>query len=147
MKRIEVQAFFETYRDAFNRLDGDAVAELWHTPSAITNTRTGEASAQLACWPEDAAMRANHRVLCDAYRGSGYHHADFTLVDCISLGANHAFANLRWTLWHDDGSLLQAFHTGYNLLRTAGGPKVLLVTQYEEDIARLAVRPALPPAP
>ena len=45
--------------------------------------------------------------------------------------------NLHWTLWRHDGSLLQDFHTGYNLLRTAAGPKVVLVTQYEEDIARM----------
>ena len=137
MSRTEVQAFFATYRDAFNRLDGDAVADLWHTPSAITNTRSAEATAQLTLWPDDVPMRANHRALCEIYRGNGYQHADFEIVDCIGLGAHHAFANLHWTLWRDDGSLLQDFHTGYNLLRTAAGPRVVLVTQYEEDIARM----------
>jgi hypothetical protein len=137
MSRTEVQAFFEAYRDAFNRLDGDAVAALWHTPSAITNTRSGEASAQLTLWSADAPMRANHRALCDLYRGNGYRDARFEIVDCINLGAHHAFANVHWSLWRHDGSLLQEFRTGYNLLRTAEGPKVLLVTQYEEDIARM----------
>lgn len=137
MGHTEVQAFFESYRDAFNRLDGDAVAELWHTPSAITNTRPGEAGAQLCLWTEDSPMRANHRALCGLYRGSGYRDATFEIVDCIGLGADHAFANLHWSLWQQDGSLLQEFHTGYNLMRTAAGPKVLLVTQYEEDIARM----------
>ena len=142
MSRTEVQAFFEIYRDAFNRLDGDAVAELWHTPSAITNTRSGAAMAQLTLWHDDAPMRANHRALCEIYRGNGYHHADFALVDCVSLGAHHAFANLHWTLWRNDGSPLQDFHAGYNLLRTAAGPKVVLVTQYEEDIARMRTHAA-----
>ena len=85
MSRTEVQAFFEICRDAFNRLDGDAVAELWHTPSAITNTRSGVAAAQLTLWPDDAPMRANHRALCDAYRDSGYGHATFEVLDCTSL--------------------------------------------------------------
>ena len=137
MSHAEVQAFFETYRAAFNRLDGDAVADLWHTPCAITNSRSGEAAARLTWWSDDAPMRANHRALCSLYRAEGYHHADFALVDCISLGAHHAFANLHWTLWRSDGSLLQDFHTGYNLLRTPSGPKVLLVTAYEEDLARI----------
>ena len=87
MSRTEVQAFFETYREAFNRLDGDAVADLWHTPSAITNTRSGAATAQLTLWPDDAPMRANHRALCEIYRGNGYHHADFALVDCAVRAA------------------------------------------------------------
>jgi len=137
MSHAEVQSFFETYRAAFNRLDGDAVAELWHTPSAITDTRSGEATAQLTLWSDDAAMRANHRALCEIYRHNGYDHADFEIVDCIGLGANHAFANLQWSLWRRDGSLLQEFRTGYTLLRTAAGPKVLLVTAYQEDIGRM----------
>ena len=137
MSHAEVQAFFEAYREAFNRLDGDAVAELWHTPSGITNTRAGDAAAQLAWWSDDAPMRANHRALCEVYRGLGYRRADFAIVDCVSLGANHAFANLHWTLRRDDGVLLQEFRTGYQLLRTPRGPKVLLVTQYEEDVARM----------
>ena len=135
MSHAEVLAFFEAYREAFNRLYGDAVADLWHTPSAISNG--GEAAAQVTWWGEDAPMRANHRALCDIYRGNGYHHADFEIVDCISLGAHHAFANVHWSLWRDDGSLLQDFLTAYNLLRTKRGPKVLLVTQYEEDITRM----------
>ena len=135
MKHAEVTAFFDAYRVAFNRLDGDAVADLWHTPSAIANG--GPASAQLTLWTDDEPMRINHRALCDVYRESGYRSASFEIVDCISLGAHHAFANLHWTLWRDDGSQLQDFRTGYNLLRTASGLKVLLVTAYEEDIARM----------
>lgn len=123
MSRTEVQAFFETYRDAFNHLDGDAVTELWHTPSAITNTRGGEAWAQLCLWTEDGPMRANHRALGDLYRGNRYRDATFEIVDCIGLGAHHAFANLHWSLWRQDGSLLQDFRTGYNLLCTAAGPQ------------------------
>ena len=137
MSHAEVQTFFETYRDAFNRLDGDAVADLWHTPSAITDTRGGEASACLTLWSDDAPMRANHRALCDLYRHGQYDHADFRVVDCISLGKNHAFAHLHWSLRRRDGSLLQDFHTGYNLLRTATGPKVFLATAYQEDSARM----------
>lgn len=135
MNHAEVQAFFETYRNAFNRLDGDAVADLWHSPSAISNS--DGAAAHLTWWNDDEPMRANHRALCTIYRDSGYQRAEFEIVDCLPLGANHAFANLHWTLWRGDGSRLHDFHTGYNLLRTPSGPKVLLVTAYEEDLARL----------
>lgn len=85
MSHAEAQAFFEAYRDAFNRLDGDAVADLWHTPSAITNTEAEAASAKLTLWSDEEPMRANHRAPCDAYRDSGYGHATFEVLDCTSL--------------------------------------------------------------
>jgi hypothetical protein len=37
MSHAEVRQFFETYRDNFNRLDADAVADTWHTKSGITH--------------------------------------------------------------------------------------------------------------
>ena len=137
MSLAETQAFFEAYRAAFNRLDGDAVADLWHTPCAITNSRSGEAAARLTWWSDDAPMRANHRALCDVYRGNGYGQADFEIVSHRAMGHNHAFACLHWTLLRSDGTLLQAFHTGYHLLRTAGGPRVLLATAYEENLQEM----------
>ena len=106
MSHAEVQAFFETYRDAFNRLDGDAVADLWHMPSGITNST--EAAAQLTWWGEDKPMRANHRALCQRYRQAGYGRADFAIEQHVPMGPNHAFAHLHWTLQHHDGRVLLA---------------------------------------
>ena len=60
MSLEETQAFFETYRDAFNRLDGHAVADLWHTPSGITDSGGADGAARLTWWPDDAPKRANH---------------------------------------------------------------------------------------
>lgn len=133
----ETKAFFEAYRNAFNRLDGDAVAELWHTPSGMVHTRDGEAYATLTQWTDDSPMRANHRALCELYRGSDYHRADFEVVAHTPLGADSAFANLRWTLTRPDGSVLQRFCTGYNLARTLHGPRVVLCTAYQENISEL----------
>ena len=35
MSLQEVEQFFQRYEAAFNALDGDAVADLWHSPSGI----------------------------------------------------------------------------------------------------------------
>ena len=145
MSRTETQAFFESYRDAFNRLDGNAVADLWHHSSGITDS-AGHVSpqsdgtagqARLTWWPDDAAMRANHLALCELYRQNGYASADFVIEDCVPLGPAHAFAHLHWTLRRADGSLLQQFHTGYQLMRTAQGPRVLLVVAHQENITEM----------
>ena len=44
MSRDQAHAFFGRYRDTFNAGDGDAVAELWHTPSSLTDAREGVAA-------------------------------------------------------------------------------------------------------
>ena len=131
----ETTAFFNTYRDAFNRLDGDAVADLWHSASGIANTREG--LGRLTWWPTDEPMRANHRALCEAYRQAAYGSAEFVMKHHEALGPHHAFARLAWRITRQDGTLLQTFGTGYQLLRTAAGPRVLLATAFEEDIQEM----------
>ncbi len=128
----EVTGFFETYRDAFNRLDGDAVADLWHGASGIADSRDGV--GRLTWWPDDAPMRANHRALCEVYRGADYGRADFEIVHHEPMGANHAFVHLQWTLQRRDGSPLQTFGTGYQLMRTGAGVRVLLAVAHQEDL-------------
>jgi hypothetical protein len=133
----ETEAFFERYRDAFNALDADAVADLWHTPSSITDTAPGEVAARVTLWTHDAPKRSNMRALCDVYVLNDYDRAEFTVAQHVPLGPNHAFAHLHWRLWRKDGSLMQEFRTAYHLLRTAMGPKVLMATAYEEDVGQM----------
>jgi hypothetical protein len=139
MSHAEVQAFFETYCQAFNRLDGDAVADLWHTPSGIADAKRGAAS--LTWWPDEAPMRANHRDLCDVYRRAGYGRASFDLVQVQLLGAHHTTALLDWTIHRNDGTVLQRFGTHYHLMQTAQGPRVLLCTAFEEDLQAMKSAP------
>lgn len=135
--REEAQAFFERYRDAFNRLDGDAVADLWHTASGITDSHGPQGLARLTWWPADEPMRANHHALCQVYRQAGYGRADFDLLHHVPMGPGHAFTHLHWRLQRQDGSPLQQFHTGYQLLRTTQGLRVLLAVAHQEDLAEM----------
>jgi hypothetical protein len=137
MSHAEVQRFFETYRDHFNRLDAEAVADTWHVQSGITHRAHDGDFAAYTLWPADAPMRANTRALCDVCRGNDYSHAEFAIDHCESMGAHHAFAVVQWALHRHDGSLLQSFKTGYNLMRTEHGPRVILATQFEEDINKM----------
>jgi hypothetical protein len=137
VSHAETLQFLEAYRDAFNRLDGDAVADLWHTRSGITDSLSGDGSARLTWWPDAEPMRANHRALCEVYRNADYGRADFELEQHVSMGSCHAFAHVRWTLRRSDASVLQQFHTGYQLIRTAQGPRVLLAVAHEENLSEM----------
>ena len=140
MNEQETRLFFERYRDAFNELDGDAVADLWHTPSSISDSETdanGKPAARVTLWTDDAPKRKNMRALCDVYMLNDFARAEFEFDHFHPLGANHAFADVHWQLWRKDGSLLQEFRTAYQLLRTAKGPQILMATAYEEDVASM----------
>ena len=134
MSLHETIEFFERYRDAFNRLDGDEVANTWHVPSGIADAHGTGGAARFTAYTDDASMRANMYALCDVYRRNGFERTEFELIDHIALGAQQAFAHVHWTLRRADGSVLQSFRTGYQLARTAGGVKALMAVAYEENI-------------
>ena len=141
MGRRDVLAFFNRYRRAFDALDGDAVADLWHAPSAIADSGAAGTHARVTGWADDAPLRANMRALCAHYRASGYGDAAFELQDHVPLGRHQSFARLRWTLKRTNGSVLQRFDTGYHLVRTAGGIRVLTAAAFEENLRRQKDRP------
>ncbi len=122
----EIREFFEQYRDAFDRLDGEAVAGLYHVPSGIVSNR--------GCthWNTYEPIRQNMVALCELYRNNGYRAATFEPSAFISQGSDHAIADIAWRIDRSDGQVPWCFHTTYNLRRTAQGWRVLLCTAYEE---------------
>jgi hypothetical protein len=134
MSHGEVQRFFHCYRAAFDTLDGDAVANLWQSPCAIASAHAADAHAELTWWHDDAPMRDNMRALCEVYRRSGYTRATFELRGVTPTGPHQAFADVAWTLRRADGSLLQAFRTGYQLMRGERGLRVRLCIAHDEDL-------------
>jgi hypothetical protein len=137
MSRRQVLAFFRRYRTAFDRLDGDAVAALWHAPSAIADTAPGSSHARVTAWADARAMRDNMLALCGLYRDNGYHRAEFELTGHLPLGRDQAFALLNWTLLRRDASVLNSFATGYHLVRGESGVRVLTAAAYQENIGKV----------
>lgn len=132
--RDEATAFFERYREVFDRLDGNTVADCWHVPSSIADSHGTGGAPRVTVYADDAALRANMMALCEVYRRNGFAACDFRLVEHVPLGAQHAFALVHWGLKRADGSCLQSFHTGYQLARTAAGVRVLMAVAFEERI-------------
>jgi hypothetical protein len=129
MSLTETQTSFEAY--PFDRLDGDAMAGLWHGASGIADAKQG--CGRLIWWPDEGLMRSNHRALCEVYRAAGYRGEHFEIESHVPMGAAHAFALLRWTLRHTDGSVVQQFRSGCQLMRTADGLRMLLASAHQED--------------
>jgi len=122
----EIRAFFECYRDAFNALNGRAVAELYAEPSGIAQ------DAIYTHWENQQAVQLNMTALCEVYRQRGFMRAEFEPVQFLDQGHNHAVVDLRWRIDWTDGQAPWQFNTSYNLLRTSRGWRVLLCTAYTE---------------
>lgn len=120
------RAFLEAYRDAFQALDGAAVARCYAEPSGI------DQDGVYTHWADRAAVQANMDALCALYRARGLADVAFELRQQVPLGDHAVFVDVRWRIDWDTGEAPWHFVTAYHLLRTAEGWKVLLCTAYSE---------------
>jgi hypothetical protein len=122
----DVTDFFEQYCDAFNRLDGDAIADLFCVPSGIVS------DSGLTAWQSREPIAENMVALCALYRANGYKRAHFQPSRFISQGTDLAIADVAWTIEREAGVEPWHFHTTNNLRRTNEGWRIVLCTAYEE---------------
>jgi ketosteroid isomerase-like protein len=123
----DIRRFFEQYRDAFNQLDGEAVAKLYAVPSGIAQ------DAKYEHWPSLEPIKKNMIALCDLYRERDYESASFEPGVFLQQGEGFAVADLRWHIRWGGGQEPWRFNTTYNLVRTKEGWRVLLCTAYSES--------------
>ncbi len=122
----EIRAFFEQYREAFDQLDGEAVARLYAVPSGIAS------DSGYTHWPTFEPIRANMVALCELYRENGYASAMFEPVAFLAQGDNYAIADISWNIERSGEREPWCFNTTYNLMRTVEGWRILLCTAYSE---------------
>src|SRR4029450_11496427 len=108
----DVTDFFEQYCDAFNRLDGGAIADLFCVPSGIVS------DGGLTTRQSRERIAENMVALCALYRANGYKRAHFQPSRFIPQGAAFAIADVAWTIEREAGAEPWHFHTTYNLRRT-----------------------------
>ena len=136
----DIRAFFERYREAFDRLDGDAVARLFAVPSGIAS------DSGYTHWPAFEPIRDNMVALCELYRANGYARAAFEPAAFFAQGENHAVVDIAWTIERSEEREPWRFNTTYNLMRTAAGWRVLLCTAYSERKLNAQSAPSRDPA-
>lgn len=122
----EIHSFFEQYRDAFNALEGEAVATLYAIPSGIASDTGYEH------WPSFEPICKNMVALCDLYRANGFLSARFEFGTFIEQGPDFAVVDVLWDIaWRNKSP--SSFNATYNLMRTSRGWRVLLCTAYSEE--------------
>lgn len=121
----EIREFFDSYREAFNRLDGRAVSALYDLPAMIVHAGGN------GVFMDAAALEANNVALCDQYSQSGFVRADYIAGAFLSQGDDFCVADLAWTITRRD-RVPQEFNTAYTLARRGSQWKVAAVIAYQE---------------
>lgn len=121
----DVHAFFDSYRDAFNRLDGKAVSAHYAIPAMIAH-----AGGQ-GVFIDVEALEANNAALCEQYARSGFVRAEFAPHTFVPQSADFCVADVAWKITRNDQAP-QCFNASYALSRREGKWKVFCVTAYEE---------------
>lgn len=127
---IEVEAtrFIGRYAQAFDALDGHAVAALYAQPAGILD-RNGYTH-----WSTPDQIAANMVALCAHYRSNGYLRNGFELRACLAQGRMALFADVIWTLhWQDRAAT--TFGTGYLLRLQDNEWRIQICSAYEETLA------------
>jgi ketosteroid isomerase-like protein len=126
----DLQAFFDSYREAFDRLDADAVARHYHVPSMLIDGDT------CLIWTTEDQVLSNMRALTDHYRSDGFDHATFEARDVIQLHRDSAIVDISWVIDRAGAPAKRQFGTAYNLKRDEHGWRITVCTAYEERAAR-----------
>ena len=126
----ELLPFFAGYRDAFDRLDPDAIARHYHVPSMLID---GDACL---IWTTEGQVLANMRALTAYYRADGFDHATFEVRDVLRLERDSVIVDISWVIDRTGDPAQRQFGTAYNLKRNEHGWRIAVCTAYQERAAR-----------
>ena len=85
----DLNDFFSDYRDAFARLDADAIASLYTMPCGI------QSFDQVSYWSTRATFVPVMTGLCERYRAGGIQNIAFRENAYVPQGENGAFVDLQ----------------------------------------------------
>lgn len=129
---MNVEAFLQTYVDAFVREDVEAVVACWQFPAIIS---TPAATVVL----DEPMFRKNTATLFRFYRDQGMADATSLLSGFQSLGAKVASVTVDYELRDRAGTVVAAWRNGY-LLREAGGAIHAIAAVADAELEAWAAR-------
>lgn len=116
-----VKAFFESYREAFERLDAAAIADLFAYPGHITSD-----AGEIVLTPIPAKKEWIHQIeqLLATYRTIGFASARIIDLKPTELSPRLVQASVHWALRDGQGRDLYDFETTYMLARINGNFRI-----------------------
>jgi hypothetical protein len=108
----KVKAFFDSYREAFERLDAPAIADHFAYPSHITSD--ADANVVLSVAAKDDWITQLERLL-SGYRAIGFHSARALDLALVELSPRTIEARVHWELQDAAGQRIYDFDATYTL--------------------------------
>ena len=118
----ELSAFLNQYNEAF-ATDGDQIAALYCIPTISMRVDGSIHGFQ----SRDEVARFFQGVI-DTYRGEGAIGGSPHDLEVIPIGERSALATVTWKNLRADGSVARQWRQSYNVVRYAGGWRILATT-------------------
>ncbi|WP_218511681.1 DUF4440 domain-containing protein [Variovorax sp. dw_308] len=119
----DVRAFLVRYQDAFDAIDGQRIAALFHIPAV---TMRGDGSIHALQSRQELA--SFFQGVADNYQKDGYAGGRFEELQVSPIGGRCALATLDWVMLRHDGSFIRKWRQSYNLVRVDSGWQILVST-------------------
>ena len=119
----DVRAFLDKYLDAFDSIDGQRIAALFHIPAV---TMRGDGSIHSLQSRQELA--SFFQGVADTYQKDGYAGGRFEELQVSPIGGRSALATLDWVMLRRDGSFIRKWRQSYNLVRVDSGWQILVST-------------------
>jgi hypothetical protein len=137
----DVAAFLESYRAAFERLDGTAIAAHFAYPCHVTGDAGGEDAITPAVFPDQQSWLPQIERLLGMYRAIGFSGAGILDLATGELSPRLAQATVHWELHDGAGRPLYDFQAAYTLAEIGRALRIVAVAhneipQYRAYLAR-----------
>ncbi len=119
----EVRGFFEEYSAAFEAIDGNRIAALYHMP---TVTMRGDGS--IHCLQSRDDLAKFFQGVADTYYREGSRTGSFKNFQVLPIGGRSALATMDWDMRRGDGTLIREWRQSYNVVRVGNGWQILVST-------------------
>ena len=132
----EVQAFFESYRGAFEKRDVPSIALHFRFPLQVTGD-AGQVTTVVV--PSIDAWKPQLERLLAGYRALGVHTAEVVSSHITRLSPHLAVAAIHWRLVTAEQKPVYEFDAVYTLATSEDGLKVTAIAHDEQLRAREAM--------
>ena len=124
---MAIEAFFETYANAAEAMDAEALASMHHAPCIKVH-----GDGRIECLLTHNDIRAFFEQLGARYAARDHGHSRRSDLLEIPIGSAAVLASLTWEQFRKDGSLYRRFRRSYNLVRVASDWKILAAIAHRD---------------
>ena len=125
--KIELEAFFEDYGEAFAHGILDKVCTKLAFPLTISD------SQGIVCFSSQEEMCENTQALIEKYAGLGVKGVRMSRLALACMGpSRHARADATWQMLNEKGGPIVAIDTSYVLNKTDAGWRIILMISHNE---------------